>query len=150
MSLDRRQFLRRSGAGAASVSAGLLGAAGAADAQSRRATLQSDGPQQLNPVAGPAARLPAVPFHGTHQAGILTTPPPAACFAAFDVVAQHRHELRELLRTLTAEARFLTAGGTPPNLGTGAPPARAGAVTIEDDGGAAHAILDYLVERDLA
>jgi len=34
-------------------------------------------------------------------------------------------------------------------LGTAAPPARAGAVTIEDDGSAAQAILDYLAERDL-
>jgi len=35
-------------------------------------------------------------------------------------------------------------------LGTGAPPARAGAVTIEDDGSAAQSIFDYLTERDLA
>ena len=34
-------------------------------------------------------------------------------------------------------------------LGVGAPPARAGAVTIEDDGTAAQAIHDYLAERDL-
>jgi deferrochelatase/peroxidase EfeB len=153
MSLDRRQFLRRSGAGAASVSAGLLGVAGAADARGRagdaRVTLQSDGPQQLNPVAGPAARLPAVPFHGSHQAGILTTPPPAACFVAFDVVAGHRRELRELLRTLTDAARFLTAGGTPPNLGTGAPPSDSGTLgpQIVPDGltitaGVGHTLFD--------
>ena len=130
MSLDRRQFLRRTGAGAASVSAGLLGAAGAADARERhhhaRPTLESDGPEELNRVAGPAARLPAVAFHGPHQAGILTPPPPAACFASFDVVAEHRHELRDLLRSLTDAARFLTAGGTPRNLGTGAPPSDSG------------------------
>jgi deferrochelatase/peroxidase EfeB len=130
VSLDRRQFLRRSGAGAASVSAGLLGAAGAADARDRhrkaRVTLESDGPQELNRVAGPAARLPAVPFHGRHQAGILTPPAPAACFAAFDVVAERRHELRDLLRALTDAARFLTAAGTPRNLGTGAPPSDSG------------------------
>jgi electron transfer flavoprotein beta subunit len=35
-------------------------------------------------------------------------------------------------------------------LATGAPPARPGAVTIEDDGNAARAIFDYLTERDLA
>jgi deferrochelatase/peroxidase EfeB len=129
VSLDRRQFLRRSGAGAASVSAGLLAAA-SADARDRdrhaRPTLETDGPQELNSLAGPAARLRAVPFHGPHQAGILTPPPPAACFAAFDVVAERRHELREMLRALTDAARFLTAGGTPRNLGTGAPPSDSG------------------------
>jgi electron transfer flavoprotein beta subunit len=35
-------------------------------------------------------------------------------------------------------------------LGTGAPSARVGAVTIEDDGSAAQAIVEYLAERDLA
>ena len=70
MSLDRRQFLRRSGLGAASVSAGLLGAAGAADARSGAgATLQSDGPELLNPYVGPAARLAAVPLHGPTKRG---------------------------------------------------------------------------------
>ena len=34
-------------------------------------------------------------------------------------------------------------------LATGAPPARPGAVTIEDDGSAAQAVFDYLTERDL-
>jgi electron transfer flavoprotein beta subunit len=42
------------------------------------------------------------------------------------------------------------AGSKTVVLGTGAPPARKGAVTIEDDGSAAQAILDYLMERDLA
>jgi electron transfer flavoprotein beta subunit len=41
------------------------------------------------------------------------------------------------------------AGSQTVVLGVGAPPARAGAVTIEDDGTAAQAIFDYLVERDL-
>jgi deferrochelatase/peroxidase EfeB len=135
MSLDRRQFLRRSGLGAASVSAGLLGAAGTAGAAEgqasgahagRDASLQSDGPEQLNQVAGPAARLAAVPLHGPHQAGILTTPPPAGCFVAFDVLAERRGDLRDLLRTLTDAARLLTAGGAPPQLGTGAPPSDSG------------------------
>jgi electron transfer flavoprotein beta subunit len=34
-------------------------------------------------------------------------------------------------------------------LSAGAPPARAGAVTVEDDGTAARAIFDYVVEHDL-
>jgi deferrochelatase/peroxidase EfeB len=133
VSIDRRQFLRRSGLGAASVSAGRLLTAGAADARATGAgaqapdpTLQSDGPELLNPLGGPAARLAAVGLHGPHQAGIVTAPPPAACFAAFDVVAERRGDLRELLRALTDAARLLTAGGTPPQLGTGAPPSDSG------------------------
>jgi electron transfer flavoprotein beta subunit len=41
------------------------------------------------------------------------------------------------------------AGSQTVVLGVGATPARAGAVTIEDDGTAAQAIFDHLVERDL-
>jgi electron transfer flavoprotein beta subunit len=41
------------------------------------------------------------------------------------------------------------AGSKTSVLGIGAPPVRAGAVTIEDDGNAARAILDYLMEKQL-
>jgi deferrochelatase/peroxidase EfeB len=122
VSLDRRQFLRRSGA--AALSAGALGAAPAAAAAGD--PLQSDGALQRDVVGNPAARLAPVPFHGAHQAGIVSSPPPAACFASFDVVTADRAGLRELLRTLTEQARFLTAGGVPPALGTGAPPSDSG------------------------
>jgi deferrochelatase/peroxidase EfeB len=126
MTVDRRQFLRRSGA--AALSAGTLGAAGTARAAGRPSgdPLQLDGPLQLARGGDAAARLPAVPFHGAHQAGIVTAPPPAACFASFDVIAERREELIGLLRTLTAVSRFLTAGGTPADLGTGAPPSDSG------------------------
>lgn len=59
------------------------------------------------------------------------------------------------LETLTASdlglaADVVGAGGSRTVvLATGAPPARAGAVTVEDDGSAAQAIVDYLAERDL-
>ena len=59
------------------------------------------------------------------------------------------------LATLTAADLGLAAasvgvGGTHTVvLGTGAPPARAGAVTIDDEAGAAQAIVDYLVAREL-
>jgi len=116
VTLDRRQFLRRSGLGAAGALAGVVSAptlAGADDAVS-------------GALSGPDARLPAVPFHGAHQAGILTSPPPAAAFVAFDVIAPDRPQLAELLRTVTSRARFLTAGGRPPDLGSGSPPSDSG------------------------
>jgi electron transfer flavoprotein beta subunit len=59
------------------------------------------------------------------------------------------------LETLTASDLGLAAdavgvgGSHTVVLGAGPPPARAGAVTIEDDGSAAQAIVDYLAERDL-
>jgi deferrochelatase/peroxidase EfeB len=72
---------------------------------------------------GPAG---SYPFHGKHQSGVLTPGPgakqAATCVAAFDSTAQDTQALAGLLQTLTARAQFLTAGGTPPNLGRSQPP----------------------------
>jgi deferrochelatase/peroxidase EfeB len=68
----------------------------------------------------------AVPFHGPHQAGILTPQPASSALVSFDVTAADRAELTDLLRTLTERSRFLTAGGTPPDPGIGAPPTDSG------------------------
>ncbi|MFF1631828.1 Dyp-type peroxidase domain-containing protein, partial [Streptomyces sp. NPDC058272] len=84
--------------------------------------------------AGVAGSTPAaadtgdgtVPFHGPHQAGITTPAPRATAFVSFDVIAENRAELADLLRTITERARFLTAGGTPADLGVGAPPSDSG------------------------
>ncbi len=79
----------------------------------------------LRPEAAGAAAAPAgtVPFEGVHQAGVVTAAPKAHATVAFDVTAAGRAELADALRTLTARARFLTAGGTPAALGiTGPPP----------------------------
>jgi deferrochelatase/peroxidase EfeB len=132
--LDRRRFLGR--AGAAAVAAGAAGAQLLGDAPpaagGQRATgagtdaLELDGPAALPVAVDGNATLPAVPFHGLHQAGITTPRPPAACFVSFDVVAEDRAALIDLFRQLTETARFLTAGGTPPNLGMAAPPSDSG------------------------
>lgn len=112
MGTGRRSFVRTAlGAGAAgAVLAGggfaLSQAGGTAEAQ-----------------AADASSTTMVPFHGTHQAGILTPAPAAATFVSFDVIADSRQELADLLKTITARARFLTSGGTPDDLGVGAPPA---------------------------
>ncbi len=129
MKIDRRNFLTRSGA--AALGAGALGAgASGAEAAARRAggpdPLQADGPLQLAVSSDPAARLPAVPFHGPWQAGIVNPPPPAGLFVSFNVTAASRGGLVDLLKTLTERARFLTAGGMPTDLGPVHPPSDSG------------------------
>jgi deferrochelatase/peroxidase EfeB len=51
-----------------------------------------------------------VPFHGAHQAGIVTPPPDRLMFAAFDLTISTAGELRELLRLWTHVAAKMTAG----------------------------------------
>ncbi|MEU6366779.1 iron uptake transporter deferrochelatase/peroxidase subunit [Streptomyces sp. NPDC046931] len=103
--VGRRGFLR----GAALAGAGLAAGGAAAPAG-------ADGT-----VAPPVA-----PFHGPHQQSVLAATRRFTAFTAFDVTAGSRRELAELLRTLTARARFLTSGGTPPPLGITGPPADSG------------------------
>ncbi|WP_338785556.1 iron uptake transporter deferrochelatase/peroxidase subunit [Streptomyces sp. DG1A-41] len=101
----RRGFLR----GAALAGAGL--AAGGAAA----------------PSTATAAATPAVaPFHGPHQQSVLAAPRRVSAFTSFDVTAENRAELTDLLRTLTDRARFLTTGGTPEPVGITGPPADSG------------------------
>ena len=139
MTLDRRQFLTRTGA--AALTAGALGGAHLADAAASDANagtqsgsqdpLQADGALQAAVTSDPAARLPAVPFHGPWQAGIVNPPPPAACFVSFNVTATSRAELIDLFQTLTQRARFLTQGGVPPNPGPVQPPSDSGTLGPE-------------------
>ncbi len=109
------------------------GAAGAVLAGGGLAFAESSGTAQ---AATQTENSPAVPFHGTHQAGIITPAPAAATFVSFDVIADGRAELADLLRTITARARFLTSGGTPADLGVGAPPSDNGILgpTVPADG----------------
>ena len=112
MSLDRRQFLARTGLG---VAGALAGVAGAGETAGTAAAATPN-----HPAVGP------VSFFGPHQAGIVTPQPPAAAFVALDVVAPDRAALTQLLRTITSRARFLTTGGVPSDLGTASPPADSG------------------------
>jgi len=111
--VSRRNFLKGAAAGVAgtALAGGVL--IGGARADARAA------------AAAPAPEA-SYPFHGPHQAGILTPGPAtkqaAACYAAFDVTATGRAGLADLLQTLTGRARFLTTGGPPPALGVGQPP----------------------------
>ncbi|WP_075016361.1 iron uptake transporter deferrochelatase/peroxidase subunit [Actinacidiphila rubida] len=114
MGHGRRSFVKTAlgaGAGAAALAGGgfaLTSATGGGTAQA------ADSAQP--------GRAPAVSFHGAHQAGITTAAPSAATFVSFNVIADTKAELADLLRTITERARFLTAGGVPADLGVGAPP----------------------------
>ena len=114
----RRTFLR------AALGTGAAGAAGVAIGY---AVADSDAgrPAAAQP-ADVSARLPAVPFHGYHQAGIRPKPQQQTAVVSFNVTAEGRGELTELFQTLTDRSRFLTAGGTPPPVGIAAPPSDSG------------------------
>jgi len=135
-SVSRRRFIQSAGAGligAALATDALTKAAGAAGASTSTGARASQIPDPqkgvLTPVSGVVAgdgTLDAVPFHGPHQAGILTQQPPAAVFVAFDVLATDRGDVKALFQELTSLARFLTTGGAPANLGIGSPPSDSG------------------------
>ena len=90
----RRSLLRGTALGAAALGAGALGGHALA------ATGDGD---------------TTTAFHGVHQAGILTPQPNAATFVSFNATASNRADLQELFATITSRARFLTAGGAPPD-----------------------------------
>ncbi len=114
MDLNRRNFLKGTAAGAAgtALAGGVLAGGARADAAAA--------------AQGGSVDAASYPFHGARQSGVLTPGPSGkqafTCVAAFDSVAADKAELAGLLRALTARARFLTAGGTPPNLGVSQPP----------------------------
>ncbi|MGI5134744.1 MULTISPECIES: iron uptake transporter deferrochelatase/peroxidase subunit [unclassified Streptomyces] len=114
--VGRRGFLR----GAALAGAGLAAGGAAAPATG----------------ADPMGPPPIAPFHGTRQASVLAAPRRVTAFAALDVTAGSREELSDLLRTLTARARFLTSGGTPPAVGITGPPTDSGILGEEPPAGA--------------
>jgi deferrochelatase/peroxidase EfeB len=116
----RRAFLR------GAVGAGAAGAvAGAAGGYAYRATRPAPTSQRTLENAQ-AGVLAPVPFHGSYQAGILPQSQRQTAVVSFNATADGRSELTDLFRTITERARFLTAGGTPPPVGIGAPPSDSG------------------------
>jgi deferrochelatase/peroxidase EfeB len=98
------------------ASAGAIGAATASAAAPAAAS--------ADPVPGAATE----PFHGPHQAGILTRQQGFSYFAVFDLTAQTRGAVVALLRRWTDAAARLTAGeavdGKDSGESLGLPPAR--------------------------
>ena len=79
--------------------------------------------------AAAVAALPAVePFHGAHQAGIMTPQQSHTYFAALDLLTGKRDEVARLLRAWTDAAARMTAGDTTGTLDSaealGLPPSR--------------------------
>jgi deferrochelatase/peroxidase EfeB len=131
----RRSFLRGMASGVAGgvVAGGVAGAAGGY--VGRGAGSGTDRAAVAN-LAALQGRLPAVPFHGEHQSGILPEPKAATAVISFNATAQDRAELTELFQTITDRARFLTAGGTPPPAGISGPSPDSGTLgpTVVPDG----------------
>lgn len=111
--VSRRRLLGAAGAGVL-VGAGTVGAIGAV------AVTRDDD----EPAAGTA-----YPFHGKHQAGIVTPAQDRLHFASFDVTTDSREELVALLEAWTEAAAAMT-GGASVHAGTvrnyDAPPADTG------------------------
>jgi deferrochelatase/peroxidase EfeB len=131
----RRSFLRGLAGGVAGgvIAGGVAGAAGGYAYRGGGAGQDPAAAANLDELQG---RLPAVPFHGQHQAGILPEPKAASAVISFNVTAQSRAALTELFQTVTDRARFLTAGGTPPPAGIGGPSPDSGTLgpTVIPDG----------------
>jgi len=126
----RRSFLRGLAVGGGVVAGGAAGAAGG------YALRGGPDPAAAANAATVEGRLPAVPFHGEHQAAITRTPQAATAVVSFTATARDRAALKDLFQTVTDRARFLTAGGTPPPTGITGPPSDSGMLgpTVVADG----------------
>jgi deferrochelatase/peroxidase EfeB len=129
----RRSFLRGMAGGVAGgvVAGGVAGGVGGYAYRGSPAD-----PAAAANAAVVQGRLPAVPFHGRWQAGILPESSRATAVVSFGATAQSRAELADLFQTVTDRARFLTAGGTPPPVGIDGPPSDSGVLgpTVVPDG----------------
>ncbi|XSG81366.1 MAG: iron uptake transporter deferrochelatase/peroxidase subunit [Methyloligella sp. ZOD6] len=96
---------------------------------------QEQGRQVADAPAGAGDARDRVPFHGRHQAGVVTPRPATGIVAAFDVVARDQDDLERMFRELTRRIAFLTQGGKVPELDPKLPPADSGVLgpVIEPD-----------------
>jgi deferrochelatase/peroxidase EfeB len=122
--LSRRRLFGLAGAGAG------LFAAGGAGAVIGRSTGDPRGVPAVSSSASSSASSSdgVVPFHGAHQAGIVTPAQSRLHFVALDVITDSRDDLVAMLQEWTAAARRMTDGDDagPDDTGEaiGLPPAR--------------------------
>ena len=101
--LGRREMLVGLGkAGGAAVVGGLVGRTGISEAKAQGVPAGAGGDDDLQS---------SIPFHGAHQAGVVTPRPQFAMIVSFDVLSPERSNLERLFRTLTQRIAFLTKGG---------------------------------------
>ncbi|MDX6042742.1 iron uptake transporter deferrochelatase/peroxidase subunit [Scandinavium lactucae] len=72
-------------------------------------------PQSAPGTLSPDARMETQPFHGLHQAGVLTPQQASMMLVAFDVLASDKADLTRLFKLLTDRIAFLTTGGPAPD-----------------------------------
>ncbi|SNY79449.1 iron uptake transporter deferrochelatase/peroxidase subunit [Enterobacter sp. CC120223-11] len=72
-------------------------------------------PQSAPGTLSPDARMETQPFHGQHQAGVLTPQQASMMIVAFDVLASDKSDLVRLFKLLTDRITFLTTGGPAPD-----------------------------------
>lgn len=120
-SVERRRML-----GAASAALAGLAASGRT-AASPAGPAEGPGPgAQVTDAPQSTHTQDRVPFHGPHQAGIVTPRPSHGMVASFFVLAENRKDLERLLRALTGRIAFLTQGGKEPELDPKLPPPSSG------------------------
>ncbi len=106
-----------------------LGAAGGALASATGATAAetAQSPQVADAPSGHLGdTLQSVPFHGRHQAGIVTPRPANGLVASFDTIVQSPDEMEQMFRRLTERIAFLTSGGDVPDRDPKLPPLDSG------------------------
>jgi deferrochelatase/peroxidase EfeB len=118
MTLSRRRLFGVVGAGAAVAGAGAAAGVLATEA------FNDD---EVTPTSSAGE---AVPFHGRHQAGIVTPAQDRMHFVSLDVRTRDRAELVQLLKDWTRAAERMTRGlETKPDGAVGGPPEAAPADT---------------------
>lgn len=98
--INRRELLRIAGVGSIGL---MLGGAGIGGILSTRTKVESG-------EASIPTTLDSIPFHGKHQAGIITPAQNFICCAAFDVTTNDINEVRQLFQAWTEAAITMTQG----------------------------------------
>ncbi|WP_076261287.1 iron uptake transporter deferrochelatase/peroxidase subunit [Intrasporangium flavum] len=106
---SRRHVLGATGVAAAGAATGAVAGAGAGWAAGRSSGGDASGTPGAGTV-GASTLDAAVPFRGTHQAGIVTPAQDRLHFVALDVVTKDRDELARMLQEWTRAAERMTAG----------------------------------------